>query len=243
MFGDELAAGLVQVAAVASVFGNHPLVGLALPVEGCAGPVGVGGFDFGQIEDRFLAFVGLPQLPVLAAPGRCRFAGRALLTPPCATSSALPSARNAALTAAESGKSRCTSLSSATILLPPARRSTYLPRTPPAKSYSGSKSRSGAFFILSSFLPTGNSRADQADALTAIDVNHNEHPTGVRLSDQDMACLVRRVNWIRDRHRQMIVERRGGLLKADTVLREISCRFCRIPFKVNRHCTTILQRV
>src|ERR1019366_7126051 len=80
-------------------------------------------------------------------------------------------ARRASLTDFESGKASANSGSRSTTLVPRRYLSTYLPRTPPEKSYSALISTvlrlEVAFFILSSLLIRCSACADQADPLVS----------------------------------------------------------------------------
>src|ERR1017187_4732022 len=82
------------------------------------------------------------------------------------------SARSASLTDFESGKASANSGSRSTTLVPWRYRSTYLPRTPPEKSYSALISRvrglEGVFFIVASLILRRRASADQTDPLPLI---------------------------------------------------------------------------
>jgi hypothetical protein len=94
-------------------------------------------------------------------------------------------ARRASLTDFESGKASANSGSRSTTLVPRRYRSTYLPRTPPEKSYSALISTvlrlEVAFFILSSLLMRCRACADQADPLTSNSMDHNQQTSLISL--------------------------------------------------------------
>src|ERR1017187_4073581 len=77
------------------------------------------------------------------------------------------SARRASLTDFESGKASATSGSRSTTLVPWRYCATYLPRTPPEKSYSAlipaALRLEGRFFVFASFMLRRSASTDQAD--------------------------------------------------------------------------------
>jgi len=87
------------------------------------------------------------------------------------------SARRASLTDFESGNTSANSGSMSTTLIPRRYLSTYLPRTPPEKSYSalisGVRRLEGGFFIIASLMLGCGASADQPDPLSSNSMNHN----------------------------------------------------------------------
>jgi hypothetical protein len=96
------------------------------------------------------------------------------------------SARSASFTDFESGKASASSGSRSTTLVPWRYLSTYLPRTPPEKSYSAlipRVRRLGGFFVFASLMLRRRACAYQADTLSSNSVNHDQQTSLVGHSD------------------------------------------------------------
>src|SRR6185437_7011816 len=143
------------------------------------------------------------------------------------------SERSASLTAFESRNLAATSGSSRTTLVPWRYRSTYLPRTPPERSYSGSMSSSSSSFILRSLMTSHKSSTDQSSCSGAVGVNHGQVSAALAHPEQDVTVLADRMARIRDRDRQGIAECGRGFGERDPMLFEIALGFLRVPFEVH----------
>jgi len=135
------------------------------------------------------------------------------------------SARRASFTDFESGKASANSGSRSTTLVPRRYLSTYLPRTPPEKSYSALISRAprleGGFFVVASFMLRRRACADQADPLSPNSMNHNQQTSLAGHSDDDEALFVDGMIRLWDRDRKGVVEDGARLRKSDAVLSPI----------------------
>ena len=101
--------------------------------------------------------------------------------------------------------------------------STYLPRTPPEKSYSALISRvprlEGGFFIVASLMLRRRACADQADPLSSNSMNHNQQTSLAGHSDDCKAFFADGMIW--DRERKGVIEDGARLRKSDGVLSPI----------------------
>src|ERR1035438_7891356 len=131
-------------------------------------------------------------------------------------------ARRASLTDFESEKASANSGSRSTTLVPRRYLSTYLPRTPPEKSYSALISTAlrleGGFFILSSLMTRCSASADQADPLTSNSMDHNQQTSLAGPAENHEALFVTTIVRVRNRNRKRVVEDAGRLDKCDAVL-------------------------
>jgi hypothetical protein len=118
--------------------------------------------------------------------------------------------RRASLTDLESGNARVNSGSIRTTFVPTAYRSTYLPRTPPEKSYSGLISAlerlDRGFFVFSVFILRRKTSADQSRPLSSHSINHYQHPALVGPSDDDETLLIAIVIRVWDCNRKRVTE-------------------------------------
>ena len=125
-------------------------------------------------------------------------------------------ARRASLTDFESGNASANSGSRSTTFVPRRYLSTYLPRTPPEKSYSALISTvlrlEVGFFILSSLMIRRSACADQADPLTSNSMNHNQQTSLAGLSNDRHAAVPTRSN-----HSLTVVARMALLTLRDFV--------------------------
>ena len=145
------------------------------------------------------------------------------------------SARSASFTDFESGKASANSGSRSTTLVPRRYLSTYLPRTPPEKSYSGLISRvrrlEGGFFIGVSLMLRRRACADQADALSSNSMNYNQQTSLAGHSDDYEALFVDGMIRVWDRDGKRVIEDGDRLCKPDAVLPPIRRILRPIPFK------------
>ena len=65
--------------------------------------------------------------------------------------------------------------------------------------------------------------------------DNNDQSTAVGSTEENEALLADRVNWIRHRHGQIVVERRRRFLEADAVAADIAASFGRIQLEANCH--------
>ena len=113
--------------------------------------------------------------------------------------------RRASLTDFESGKASATSGSRSTTLVPRQYWSTYLPRTPPEKSYSALISTTfrleGRFLMLAFFMSGRSASADQPDSRSSNSMSHDQQTSLARQPDDHITFFVTRVVWVCNRNR------------------------------------------
>jgi hypothetical protein len=144
------------------------------------------------------------------------------------------SARRALFTDLESGKARASSGSRSTTLVPARKRSTYLPRTPPKKSYSGLISTAAllerGLFVFAGFRLCCSASADQSRPLSSHSMNHDREPSPAGHSNGDETILLGMIG-VRNRNRKRIAKYDTCLGKSNTVFAAVRPFFSRVPLE------------
>ncbi len=144
--------------------------------------------------------------------------------------------RRASFTDFESGNARLNSGSRSTTLVPARYRSTYLPRTPPEKSYSGRISTAdrlerGFFLVFPTFMPCRGASTDQSRPLSSHSMNHYQEPSLVGHADGDKALLRGAVIRVWNRNRERVAKHSACLRKCNPMFTTVGRVLFRIPFK------------
>jgi hypothetical protein len=142
--------------------------------------------------------------------------------------------RSASFTESASGNAAATSGASVTITVPCGKRLVKRPRTALEKSYSGRTSasllrRSFVLFILSPFLWSCPSCADESDRFLVIGMNHNQKQLMQGTPKSDPAFLVLRMLQVGHHKQEGIKEYCGRFLEVDSMLGLVDSGLCRIP--------------
>jgi hypothetical protein len=146
------------------------------------------------------------------------------------------SARSASFTDLESGNARLNSGSRSTTLVPARYRSTYLPRTPPEKSYSGlistaTRLERGFFLVFPAFMPCRGASTDQSRPLSSHSMNYYQEPPLAGHPDGYKALLYGAVIRVWDRNRERVAKHGACLRKCNPMFTTVGQVFCRVPFK------------
>src|SRR4051812_5164574 len=125
--------------------------------------------------------------------------------------------------------------SSRTTFVPSSARSWYLPRTAAARSVSGiSSSSSGLSLIVSPLSLRYSARRDDADALTAVGMSHDDQPTRYGVSDCSKPEFVERKAIIRHRRRMWVQEYSRSFCERNSVLPLIRLVLLGIPLVLHQ---------
>ena len=121
--------------------------------------------------------------------------------------------------------------------MPAAYRAAYLPRTPPAKSISGTGEAEDDpplfFRILTSLAPIRVPGTENARDLSAICVTNNEKIRAIRHAEKIVPPFAFGMLRIWHRDGVPIRERRCRFVERHAVHSEVLCRFLRIPLKLH----------
>lgn len=114
-------------------------------------------------------------------------------------------------------------------------RSTYLPRMPPEKSYSGLISTGArlerGFFVFPAFILCRGASADQSRPLSSHSMNHHQQSLLAGHADDDEALLPGAVIRVWNRNRERVSKHRAGLRKPNPMFAAVGLVLSRIPLE------------